>query len=130
MAARSSRKRIAAWQRSPCPIASALDLIGDRWTLLVVRDLLLWGKRLYGEFAASPEGIPSNILADRLKRLQEAGLLEKTPYQDNPPRSAYRLTPKGRELKPVLAALAGWGTRHVAGTREMAVAPRARRSST
>lgn len=127
MPARAPRKSKPAWQRSPCPIASALDIVGDRWTLLVVRDLMHWGKRLYGEFAASPEGIPSNILADRLKRLQEGGLVEREPYQEHPVRYAYRLTPKGEDLAPVLAALAGWGRRHVSGTRELAAAPAPRR---
>lgn len=102
--------------RSPCPIAGSLDLIGDRWTLLVIRDLF-WGKTRYGEFVASPEGIPTNILADRLARLEGAGLVKSTLYQHNPPRKAYELTPKGAELKPVLMALVKWGRRHIPGTR-------------
>lgn len=102
--------------RSSCPIAGCLDLIGDKWTLLVVRDLFL-GKTRYGEFAESAEGIPTNILADRIARLEAAGLVLRSPYQDNPPRYAYSLTAKGKELKPVLAAIGQWGQRHVAGTR-------------
>ena len=74
--------------RSPCPIASALDILGDKWTFLVVRDLLFMGKHQYGELLESPEGIPTNILAERLKRLEAAGLLEKRPYQTNPPEPA------------------------------------------
>jgi DNA-binding HxlR family transcriptional regulator len=101
--------------RSPCPIGCSLDLLGDRWTLLVIRDLF-WGKTRYGEFVASPEGIPTNILADRLQRLEEAGLVSRAAYQQNPPRYAYTLTPKGADLKPVLAAFAAWGKRHVPGT--------------
>lgn len=107
---RSSRP--AANRRSACPIACALDLIGDRWTLLVIRDLLT-GKTRYGEFQASPEGIPTNILAERLKRIEDAGLVEAKAYQQNPVRYAYTLTPKGQELKPVVASLAQWGRRHV-----------------
>lgn len=106
----------AACKRSVCPIANALDLIGDKWTLLVVRDLLFMGKRLYGEIARSPEGIPSNILADRLKRLEETGLVAKKPYQQNPVRYEYRLTAKGADLMPVLREMVRWANRHIPGT--------------
>lgn len=102
--------------RSTCPIAGSLDLIGDRWTLLVVRDLVR-GRQRYGEFAGAPEGIPTNILADRLVRLEECGIITSETYQENPPRYAYSLTARGRDLKPVLVALARWGERHVPGTR-------------
>jgi DNA-binding HxlR family transcriptional regulator len=102
--------------RSPCPIASALDILGDKWTLLVVRDLLFMGKRQYGELLESPEGIPTNILAERLKRLEAAGLLEKRPYQTNPPRYDYHLTPKGRDLRRPLLSLVRWGNAHIPGT--------------
>src|SRR5271168_4961621 len=74
--------------RSPCPVACSLDLFGDRWTLLVIRDLF-WGKTRFGEFEASPEGIPTNILAERLQRLEAAGLVGRKAYQSNPPRYAY-----------------------------------------
>jgi DNA-binding HxlR family transcriptional regulator len=103
-------------RRSPCPIANTLDLVGDKWTLLVVRDLLFFGKRRYQELAASPEGIPSNILADRLKRLGRAGLIEKAPYQQRPVRYAYALTDRGADLRPALLALIRWGNRHIPGT--------------
>ena len=108
--------------RSPCPVAAALDVLGDRWTLLVLRDLF-WGKSRYGEFTASPEGIPTNILADRLVRLEECGLLSSTPYQDNPPRLEYKITKKGRELLPTLLALAKWGEKHFPGTKAHFKAP-------
>jgi DNA-binding HxlR family transcriptional regulator len=98
-----------------CPVAGALELLGDRWTLVVVRDLVI-GKSRYGEFLESPEGIPTNILADRLKRLEGLGILSREPYQERPQRFAYRLTDKGDELKPVLAALRVWGLRHIPGT--------------
>jgi DNA-binding HxlR family transcriptional regulator len=101
--------------RSGCPVACALDVVGDRWTLLVVRDLLR-GKKRFGEFAASPERIPTNILTERLKRLERAGLVEATPYSAHPPRFEYTLTPAGRELKPALSAIAAWGHARFPGT--------------
>ncbi|PTY08019.1 transcriptional regulator [Opitutaceae bacterium EW11] len=102
--------------RSHCPIGSSLDVLGDRWTLLVVRDLF-HGKSRFGEIAQSPEKIPTNILADRLVRLEEAGIIESKTYQENPPRYAYSLTRKGRELAPVLGALAFWAMNHVPGVK-------------
>jgi DNA-binding HxlR family transcriptional regulator len=120
-------RRSSAVRRSPCPIGCSLDLLGDRWTLLIIRDLFL-GKSRYGEFAASPEGVPTNILADRLARLEKAELIKSAAYQQNPPRHAYTLTRKGRDLEPVLAALVKWGKRHVPGTftqDEIAAAGRA-----
>ena len=101
--------------RSTCPIANVLDIVGDKWTLLVVRDLLLSGKHRYGEFQASPEAIPTNILADRLKRLEAAGLVTKEFYQDNPPRAEYFLTRKGADLGPVLQAMGQWGQKYIPG---------------
>jgi len=106
----------ASSRRSACPVACSLDLLGDRWTLLVIRDLFR-GLTRYGEFLAAPEGIPTNILAERLKRLEAAGLIKSEPYQQNPPRYAYTLTPKGADLKPVLGALAMWAMRHVPRTQ-------------
>ncbi len=101
--------------RSTCPIASALDIVGDRWTLLVVRDLFL-GKHRYGEFQASAEAIPTNILAERLKRLEAAGLVVKEYYQENPPRGEYVLTRRGADLAPILRAMRDWGKKHIPGT--------------
>lgn len=101
--------------RSPCPVACTLDILGDKWTLLVVRDLF-FGKRQYGEFLESPEGIPTNILAERLKRLEQAGIVERRPYQEHPPRYDYLLTDKGRDLRDVLVAVAKWGNVHIPGT--------------
>ena len=103
-------------RRSNCPVACALDLAGDKWTLLVVRDLLR-GRKTYGELAASPEGIPTNILADRLRRMEAGGLIQATAYQERPLRYAYALTAKGRGLEDVLSALARWGRRNIPGTR-------------
>ena len=106
------------FKRSPCPVANTLDLIGDKWTLLVVRDLL-HGKRTYGELLDSPERIPTNLLADRLKRLEQAGLIESAAYQDRPVRYAYALTPKGVALGDVLQAFVRWGKTHIPGTRTL-----------
>lgn len=101
--------------RSACAIANSLDVFGDKWSLLVVRDLL-YGKRTYGELADSPERIPTNILADRLRRLEGAGILVSTPYQHRPTRYAYTLTSKGNALGGVLLAMVQWAKEHVPGT--------------
>jgi DNA-binding HxlR family transcriptional regulator len=103
-------------RRSHCPIACALDLLGDRWTLVVVRDLLLLGKRRFTELLASGEGISTNILSERLERLEAAGLVVRRSYQLHPPRDEYHLTAKGRDLFPVLRELVRWGNRHLPGT--------------
>src|SRR5215471_5743045 len=108
--------------RSACAIANSLDIVGDKWSLLVVRDLL-HGKRTYGELASSPERIPTNILADRLRRLEGAGIIVSTPYQKHPMRYAYVLTPKGRALGDVLLAFVRWGKQHIPGTVTLSEAP-------
>jgi DNA-binding HxlR family transcriptional regulator len=102
-------------RRSLCPVACALDVVGDRWTLLVIRDLLA-GKSRYGDFLASAEKIPTNILADRLKRLEREGLIARVPYSTRPPRMEYHLTSQGRELGGAVDALARWGLTHCPGT--------------
>jgi DNA-binding HxlR family transcriptional regulator len=79
----------------------------------VIRDLLFLGKRRFGELLGSPEGIPTNILTDRLRRLEEGGVVEKIPYQLRPPRYEYQLTEKGKDLLPVLRTLAEWSLRHL-----------------
>src|SRR5438067_13459206 len=95
-------------KRSPCPIAFSLDIFGDRWTLLVVRDLF-YGRSRFKDFAASPEGIPTNILSDRLERLLERRIIEQMPAADGTKRLAYRLTEKGKALGPVLKTMRDWG---------------------
>ncbi len=99
----------------PCPVACTLDIIGDKWTLLVIRDMTL-GRAHFKEFLESPERIATNILADRLVKLVEWGLAEKFPSAEIPGRDAYRLTAKGESLKPVLKAVAQWGLQQVEGT--------------
>jgi DNA-binding HxlR family transcriptional regulator len=103
--------------RSPCPIACTLDLLGDRWTLLVIRDMMFFEKQRFEEFLESPEGISTNILADRLKTLEELGLLEKQPYSNHARRMNYFLTKKGQSLRPVLKIMAAWGLKHLDGTQ-------------
>jgi DNA-binding HxlR family transcriptional regulator len=103
--------------RSPCPIACTLDLIGDRWTLLVIRDMMFFDKQRFEEFLESPEGISTNILADRLKSLEEMGLVAKQPYSNHARRMNYCLTETGKSLKPVLKIMAMWGLKHLEGTQ-------------
>ena len=107
--------------RSPCPIACTLDIIGDKWTLLVVRDLTL-GRTHYKEFAASPEKISTNILADRLQRLVEHEIAERYPSPEQPGRDAYRLTSKGKKLGPILKSIVKWGLDNIEGTEARMVA--------
>jgi DNA-binding HxlR family transcriptional regulator len=95
-------------------VACTLDVLGDRWSLLVIRDLVR-GKRRYAEFLESPEGIPTNILADRLKRLAALGVIRSRRYSAHPPRVEYALTLKGEELRPILRAMVEWGVRHAGG---------------
>lgn len=115
MAKRSRSVQTSPNRRSVCPIASTLDVVGDKWTLLVVRDLMAGG-RTYGDLAASPESIPTNLLADRLKRLVAARLVDKRAYQDNPPRYEYALTDAGWALESVLDAIKKWGLKTIPGS--------------
>ena len=96
-----------------CPVAKALELVGDRWTLLMVRDLLNAGPRRFQDFQQSLKGIAPAILSDRLKLMEEHGLVTRRFYSDHPPRAEYTLTDKGQELGSVIGALAAWGSRHV-----------------
>jgi DNA-binding HxlR family transcriptional regulator len=104
------------FERSSCPITNVLDLLGDKWTLLVIRDLVL-GKRRYQEFLTSPEEIASNILAERLNKLLGAGLISRRAYQRNPTRYEYLLTKKGKGLEPILEAILVWGKKQFPGTK-------------
>ena len=102
-------------RRSPCPVACALDLFGDKWTLLVVRDLVL-GRNRFKDFTASPEGIPTNILSDRLERLLDGDVIRQIPAADGSKRLAYELTDKGLAIRPVLRAMRDWGLKWEPGT--------------
>lgn len=100
----------ATFQPMPCPVANALEHIGDGWSLLILRDAF-YGLRRFDDFLNSL-GIASNTLTRRLNDLVASGLLERRPYQDNPPRHEYHLTDAGRDLRQVILALMAWGTRH------------------
>ena len=108
--------------RSACPIATALDVLGDRWTLVVIRDIFL-GKKRYQEFLNGPEKITTNILAQRLKYLEDEELVVKTLYQEHPPRYEYSLSEKGRALAPVLSSLWDWSQVWELGKSPSAASP-------
>ena len=95
-----------------CPLARTLDIVGERWTVLILRDLFLHGPQKFQDFQTSLSGISPNILSARLKRLEEADVIARCFYTEHPPRAEYALTAKGRELGPVLKALRSWGERH------------------
>ena len=102
-------------RRSTCPISSALDLLGDKWSLLVLRDVLMSGKSHYREFLASEEHIATNILADRLARLEAAGLLERDAGEPRSGKQAYHATAKGKDLIPLLLQVVAWSAAHDPG---------------
>ncbi len=102
-------------ERSSCPIASTLDIVGDKWSLVLVRDMLT-GKQRFNQFCESPEGVPTNLLAARLRKLEEQGVIEKEPYQTRPVRYAYTLTPAGRALLPLLQEICRWANTYIEGT--------------
>ena len=95
-----------------CPVAKSLEIFGERWTLLVIRDLLS-GPRRFQDLVDSLEGIAPNVLSERLKVLEEHGIVAREFYSEHPPRAAYALTPRGQDLGKVIGALAVWGSRHV-----------------
>ena len=99
-------------RRSGCPVSAALDLLGDRWSLLVVRDLLVRGYRTFREFQCSGEGIATNILADRLQKLEAAGIIVPEAVREDGRSTHYRLTAKGIALAPVLLEMFIWGAHH------------------
>jgi DNA-binding HxlR family transcriptional regulator len=95
-----------------CPVARTLDIIGERWTILILRDLFVDGPRKFQDFERSLPGISATTLSARLKRLEEHAILARRFYVDHPPRAEYVLTDKGRTLGPLLKMLLDWGTRH------------------
>ena len=123
-------ERQKLWKRaeSLCPVSKTLDIIGDKWSMLIIRDLLA-GKRYYNEFLSSYEGISTNILAARLKAFVEHGLVERVvdssgQGQGRAGKNAYELTNKGKDLYPVLHAIAFWGLEHIEGTAMLVDAER------
>jgi DNA-binding HxlR family transcriptional regulator len=119
----SSVRKSGDAARSNCAVASTLDIVGDKWSLLVIRDLFA-GKPTYSELLTADERVPTNILADRLRRLEEAGIIEKSAYQERPVRFAYTLTPKGRDMGEILIAIVKWGRKHIPGTIALDIAAR------
>lgn len=109
-----------AAQRSQCPINLAVEVLGDRWSLLIIRDVMFADRRHFRQFLQSEEGISTNILAERLARLVEAGVLRKDPDPTHKQKAVYSLTETGIDLLPVLAQLGIWGRRHLPVTAESA----------
>jgi len=103
-------------RRSLCPVTFALDRVGDKWSLLVVRDLMFLGKQTYGEFLESGEGIATNVLADRLKCLETEGIVAKVRDPENKRRYLYSLTEKGFDLTSLLLEMIRWSAKHDADT--------------
>ena len=108
---------------SGCPLAYGLDIFGDRWSLLVIREMMLNGKTTFGDFAAIDEKIATNVLADRLKHLEAEGIVEKSRDPENRRRLIYSLTPKGRDLAPVLIEIILWGDRYDKRPQALRAAP-------
>jgi len=96
-----------------CPVAQTLDLIGERWTILLLRDLLLHGPRRFQDFQASLSGIAPNTLSSRLKAMEDNGLVRRELYSERPPRLEYVLTDKGKSLGPIVKAMRDWGTKNL-----------------
>jgi DNA-binding HxlR family transcriptional regulator len=105
-------------EREDCPVAAALEIIGERWTLLIVRDLLRQQTRRFQDLETSLQGISPNTLSSRLKRLEEAAIVERRFYEEHPPRAEYVLTDKGRALGPIVLALKRWGETYGNGDRK------------
>ncbi len=101
-----------AENKSHCPVNFALETFGDTWSLLIVRDIVFWGKRTYGEFLDSGEGIATNVLAARLAHLEKKGILFKGPHETDKRREVYSLTEKGLALIPILLEMSSWSARH------------------
>jgi DNA-binding HxlR family transcriptional regulator len=103
-------------RRSVCPVACTLDIVGDKWSLLIIRDLF-GGKTSFKDFGNSPEKISTNILTERLTRLCEHGLVDRTEDARHAGRFEYTLSKKGRSLRPLLRAMADWGLKHLPDTQ-------------
>jgi DNA-binding HxlR family transcriptional regulator len=107
---------VKTYGQRDCPVARTLDLIGERWTILVLRDLLLHGPRRFQDFQESLTGVAPNILSSRLKAMEASGLIARKQYSEHPPRLEYHLTDRGRSLAPVVKALRDWGLKHTPPT--------------
>jgi DNA-binding HxlR family transcriptional regulator len=101
-----------SYRQKHCPVAKTLDVIGERWTILILRDLFMQGPRRYQDFQESLAAAAPNTLSARLKDLEAHGLIERKLYSEHPPRLEYHLTGKGRSLGPVMKALREWGRKH------------------
>jgi DNA-binding HxlR family transcriptional regulator len=104
---------VKTYRQHDCPVARTLDLIGERWTILLLRDLLLQGPRRFQDFQDSLPDVAPTTLSARLKTLEAAGLVRRQQYSEHPPRLEYHLTEKGKSLGPVVKSLRDWGTRHL-----------------
>jgi len=102
--------------RSHCPVNYAQEMLGDKWSLLIIRDLMFKGKQYYGEFLDADEKISTNILADRLEKLERGGLITKSIDQENRSKKIYALTPKGIDLMPMLLEMIAWAAKYDAQT--------------
>lgn len=102
-----------SYQIHDCPVARTLDLIGERWTILLLRDLLLHGPRRFQDFQTSMPGVAPNTLSARLKAMEDNELVRRELYNEHPPRLEYVLTDKGKSLGPVLKAMRNWGNKHL-----------------
>jgi DNA-binding HxlR family transcriptional regulator len=117
-----SETAMSDMQRSGCPINLTLEVVGDKWSLLVIRDMIFGNRRHFRELLTrSEEGIASNILADRLKRLLEQGVISRADDPTHKQKAIYSLTEKGIELLPVLAQMSVWGRRHLPVTKELSI---------
>ncbi|HKF53202.1 MAG TPA: helix-turn-helix domain-containing protein [Candidatus Acidoferrales bacterium] len=105
-------KKPAFERRSACPLNASVEMLGDRWSLLILRDMMVRGFSTYNEFLSSHEKIATNVLADRLKRLEESGIIASKPDPSDGRKLIYSLTPKGIDLAPVLAEMVLWAARH------------------
>ena len=101
-----------SYHQKNCPIARTLDVIGERWSILLLRDLFLRGPRRFQDFQESLAGVAPNTLSARLKTLEAQGVIARRLYSEHPPRLEYHLTEKGKSLGPVLKALNNWGERY------------------
>ena len=105
-------KKPAFERRSPCPLNASVEMLGDRWSLLILRDMMVWGFKTYKEFLGSHEKIATNVLADRLRRLEEYGIIASKADPSDGRKLIYVLTAKGIDLAPVLAEMVLWAARH------------------